>query len=155
MPEDVFQKIVEAKPAPWKAWKGGVSLGESLQRGNQNTNTFTTTLDAVRERPLGPIFQRHTRTNFGAAILLAHANQDSTTPGGVDTSITSHTLSGNLREDFLFSPRAFVFAIGQVDHVSTEGLYIRETGGGGLGDDVVKNAHTTFSVLGGLTYQHE
>lgn len=155
MPAEAYQKVVVARPRVWQAWKGSASLGESLQRGNQNTNTLTTTIDAVRERPMGPIFQRHTRTNFGAAVLLAHANQESATPGGTETSITSHTLSSNLREDFLFSPRTFVFGLGQVDHISTEGLYIRETAGGGVGEDVVKSSRTTFSVLGGLTYQHE
>jgi hypothetical protein len=155
MPADEFQKLVVVKPAPWQAWKGSATLGESIQRGNQDTNTLTTTVDAVRERPTGPIFQRHTRTNFGATILLAHATEEGTAPDSTETSITSHTLSGNLREDFLFSPNMFVFAIGQVDHISTEGLYLRETAGGGVGRDMVKNAHTTFSLLGGLTFQHE
>ncbi len=155
MPADAYQKIVVVKPAPWQAWKGSATLGESIQRGNQQTNTFTTTIDAVRERPLGPIFQRHTRTNFGATALLAHADEAGGTPTSPEISITSHTLSGNLREDFLFSPRSFIFGLGQVDHISTEGLYIRQTVGGGFGEDVVKNSHTTFSLIGGITYQHE
>jgi hypothetical protein len=156
MPAEVFQKLEFVKPAPWQAWKGSATLGESIQRGNQKTNMFTTTVDAVRECPLGPIFQRHTRTNFAAMALLAHADEPGGTPAAPTTiSITSHTLSGNLREDYLFTPRMFVFGLGQLDHISTEGLYLRQTVGGGFGEDVIKNPHTTFSLLGGLTYQHE
>ncbi len=155
MPADAFQKLVTVKPAPWQAWKGSATLGESNSAWESGYQYASTTLDAVRERPLGPIFQRHTRTNFGATVLLAHATQQGTAPDLTETSITSHTLSGNLREDYLFSPNTFAFALGQVDHISTEGLYIRETAGGGFGRDMVKNSHTTFSLLGGLTYQHE
>ena len=119
------------------------------------TNTLTTTIDAVRERPMGPIFQRHTRTNFGAAVLLAHANQESATPGGTETSITSHTLSSNLREDFLFSPRTSCSAWDRSTisrpKVCTSGRRLAA----GLVKTSSKSSRTTFSVLGGLTYQHE
>jgi putative salt-induced outer membrane protein YdiY len=148
MPADEYQKLVVVKPAPWQAWKGGISVGETIQHGNQETNTFTTTINAVRERPAAPIFQGHTRTNFDLMALLSHASQD-------DSSVTSHTFSTNLREDFLFTPSLFVFGLAQLDHISTEGLYLRQTYGGGFGKDVITKPRTTFSVIGGLTAQHE
>jgi putative salt-induced outer membrane protein YdiY len=148
MPADTYQKLVVVAPKPWQAWKGSASVGESVQQGNQQTNTFTTTINAVRERPEAPIFQAHTRTNFGIMTLLSHASQD-------DSTVTSHTLSSNLREDFLFTPDNFVFGLAQLDHISTEGLYLRQTYGGGLGRDVIKKPRTTFSLIGGLTAQHE
>ncbi len=148
MPADDYQKLVAASPKPWQAWKGSASLGESLQHGNQQSNTFTTTIDAVRERPATPIFEDHTRSNFGVVALLSHADES-------DNSVTSHTMSANLREDFLFSPTLFVFGLAQLDHISTEGLYLRQTYGGGFGKDVLKTKHTTLSVIGGLTAQHE
>jgi len=148
MPADTYQSLVVARPKLWQAWKGNASLGESIQHGNQSTNTFTTTLDAVRERPAAPIFQSHARTNFGFMTLLSHASE-------MDNSVTSRTLSTNLRQDFLFTPSAFVFGLAQLDHVSTQGLYLRQTYGAGMGKDVVKGSRTTFSVIGGLTYQHE
>ncbi|MGO8817693.1 MAG: DUF481 domain-containing protein [Terriglobia bacterium] len=148
MPADTYQKLVVVAPKPWQAWKGLASVGESVQQGNQQTNTFTTTINATRERPEAPIFQAHTRTNFGLMTLLSHASQE-------DSTVTSHTLSSNLREDFLFTPDNFVFGLAQLDHISTEGLYLRQTYGGGLGRDVIKKPRTTFSLIGGLTAQHE
>jgi len=148
MPADTYQKLVVASPKAWQAWKGSASLGETIQHGNQQTNTFTTTINAVRERPEAPIFQEHTRTNFGLMTLLSHASQD-------DSTVTSHTFSSNLREDLLLTPANFVFGLAQLDHISTEGLYLRQTYGGGFGRDVISKPRTTFSIIGGLTAQHE
>jgi putative salt-induced outer membrane protein YdiY len=150
MPAETYQSLVVAAPKPWQAWKGAISLGESIQHGNQSTNTFTTTVNAVRERPEAPIFQRHTRTNFDFITLLSHASEINS-----DNSVTSHTLSANLREDYLFAPSLFVFGLAQLDHISTEALYLRQTYGGGFGKDFIKNPKTTFSVIGGLTAQHQ
>ena len=97
MPENVYHNLVEAAPKPWQAWKGNISLGESVQHGNQQTNTFTTTIDTVRERQEAPIFQSHFRTNFGLTTLLSHATEN-------NNSVTSRTLSTNLRQDYLFTP---------------------------------------------------
>jgi putative salt-induced outer membrane protein YdiY len=148
MPADDYQKLVVVKPKPWQAWKGSASLGETIQHGNQQTNTFTTTINAVRERPEAPIFQQHSRTNFGLMTLLSDAKQDG-------SSVTSHTFSSNLREDFLLTPTNFLFGMAQLDHISTEGLYLRQTYGGGFGRDVISKPRTTFSLIGGLTAQHE
>jgi len=148
MPAETYDKLVVAAPKPWQAWKGLASLGETIQHGNQQTNTFTTTISGVRERPAAPIFQEHTRTNFNLTTLLSHARE-----GG--DNVTSRTFSTSVREDFLFTPTNFAFGIAQADHISTEGLYLRQTYGGGFGRDVIKNSRTTFSLIGGLTAQHE
>lgn len=148
MAVEAYHTLVEASPEPWQAWKGNATLGYAIQHGNQETNTLTTTIDAVRERPEAPIFQSHWRTNYGFTALLSHAEEDSST-------VTSRTITTNLRQDYLFSPSNFVFGIGQFDHISTEGLYLRQTFGGGFGHDVIKTSHTTFSLLGGMTFVHE
>lgn len=148
MPADAYNKLVEHTAKPWQDWKGTASLGYSLERGNQQTNTFNTTINAVRERPDTPIFERHWRTYFDLTTLLSHAEQDG-------TFVTSHTLSTDVRPQYLFTADNFVFGLAQIDHLSTEGLYLRQTYGGGYGHDLIKNSRTTFSVLGGLTFVHE
>jgi putative salt-induced outer membrane protein YdiY len=148
MPTETYQALVEATPEPWQGWKGSASLGYSIQHGNQQTNTLTTTINAVRERPEAPVFQPHWRTNFGLTTLLSHAQEQQNT-------VTSHTLSTSLRQDYLLTPSNFVFALAQFDHVSTEGLYLRQTYGGGFGRDLFKGSRTTLSALGGLTFVHQ
>ena len=148
MPADTYQTLMVTTPKPWQAWKGSAGLGYSIQHGNQQTDTFTTNLNATHERPETPIFQPHFRTAYTFTTLLSHASQASAT-------VTSRTLTTNLREDYLFTDKNFVFGFGQLDHVSTEGLYLRQTLGGGFGRDVIKNKRMTFSLLGGLTYTHD
>ena len=148
MPAEDYQKLVEHTAKPWQDWKGTATLGYSIQRGDQQTNTFSTTVAAVRERPATPIFERHWRTDFGLNTLLAHAAQDG-------TSVTSNTISTSLRQDYLFAPDNFVFGLAELDHVGAQGLYLRQTYGGGYGHDLIATSRTSFSVLGGITFVHE
>lgn len=148
MPADAYQTLMEHHAAPWQDWKGAASLGYSIQRGDQQTNSFATTVSAVRERPATPVFESHWRTNFNLTTLLSHDSQ-----AGV--SVTSNTLSTSLRQDYLFMPSNFVFGLAEIDHVGAQGLYLRQTFGGGVGHDFIKNSKFTFSMLGGITFVHE
>jgi len=148
MSTDAYQKTQVSTMNPLKEWKGTASLGYALQRGNQDTNNFTTTINAVRERPAEPIFEPHWRTNFDLMTLLSNSEQD-------DVFVISHTLSTDVRPQYLFTASNFVFGLVQFDHISTQGLFWRQTYGGGYGRDVIKNSRTTFSILGGMTFVHE
>jgi hypothetical protein len=155
MPAADYDKL-EVAPSLWQAWKGTASLGYSIQNGNQETNTLTTSITGARERPATPIFEAHWRTSFDFTTLFSHAEAKLPTPPfPVTSTVTSRTLTSNLRQDYLFSASNFVFVFGQLNHVSTQDLYLQQTYGGGFGRDVVKNARTTFSVLGGPTYVQE
>jgi putative salt-induced outer membrane protein YdiY len=148
MPASRYQSLVEHAPEPWQDWKGNASLGYGLQQGNQNTKTFTTTISAVRERPETPIFTPHWRTNFDLTTLLSSSTEN-------NVFVDSRTFSTNVRPQYLLTAVNFIFGLVQFDHISTQGLYLRQTYGGGYGRDLVKNSRTAFSVLGGLTYVHE
>ena len=154
MPAEEYQKI-EQVPELWQAWKGTASLGYSVQNGNQETNTLATTVTAARERPATPIFEAHWRTNVNFTTLFSHAQEKSTSAPPTNITVTSRTLTADLRQDYLFTSDNFVFLFGQINHVSTQNLYLQQTYGGGFGRDLVRNARTTFSVLGGPTYVQE
>ena len=148
MPAESYRSLVEHHAKPWQNWSGNASLGYGLQEGNQHTRTYSANINAVRERPETPIFTPHWRTNFDLATLLS----DSTDVG---TFIDSHTLTTSVRPQYLLTPANFIFGLVQFDHISTQGLYLRQTYGGGFGRDVVKTSRTTFGLVGGLTYAHE
>jgi hypothetical protein len=157
MPQEDYEKVEQA-PTVWQAWKGAASLGYSLQNGNQETNTLTASITATREHPATPIFEPHWRTHFDFTTFFSHAEQKQFPPTGppiITSTVTSRTLTADLRQDYLFSADNFVFAFGQLNHVSTQDLYLQQTYGGGFGRDIVKNARTTFSILGGPTYVQE
>jgi hypothetical protein len=77
----------------------------------------------------------------------------STRTDGIRTSANS--VTSGLRQDFLFTPSNFVFVLGQLDHIQTQGLDLRQTYGGGLGHDVIRSPRVALNVLGGLTYVRE
>jgi putative salt-induced outer membrane protein YdiY len=148
MPAADYQKLEEHTAKPWQDWKGSASLGYGLQQGDQQTRTFATTINIVRERPAAPIFSPHWRTNFDLTTLLSNSKANG-------AFVDSHTLSTAVRPQYLFTENNFVFGLVQFDHVSNQALYWRQTYGGGFGRDMIKNTRTTFSLLGGLTYVHE
>lgn len=148
MPAEAYEALTNHTAKPWQDWNGTSTLGYSLQRGDQDTTSFAASVNAVRERPATPIFSKHFRTDFTLTTLLSHATQ------GTET-VASNTLSTNLREDYLFSPANFVFGLAQLDHVGAQGLYLRQTAGGGYGRTLINKSRANFSVLGGITYVHE
>jgi putative salt-induced outer membrane protein YdiY len=148
LPVARYQSIVEHVANPWQDWTGTANLGYSVQRGNQETNTLSSSVDARRERPSALIFARHWRTNVHMTMLLSNAVED-------DTSIGSNTFSASVRQDRLFAPGNFVFGIVQVDHVGTEGLVLRQSYGGGSGYDVTVANRGAVSIFAGLTFVRE
>jgi len=148
LPSTRYQSMVDHEAQAWQDWTGTVNLGYSVQRGNQETNTFSSSADAKRERPPAPIFTPHWRTNVHLTMLVSNALQ-------AGTSIGSNTISSSVRQDILFAPGSFVFGIVQFDHVGTEGLDLRQTYGGGAGFDLTLTQRGTLSVFGGLTFVRE
>jgi putative salt-induced outer membrane protein YdiY len=148
LPAERYQSLVDHMARPWEDWTGTANLGYSVQRGNQQTNTFSSSVDARRERPPAPIFARHGRTNAHLTMLLSNAIE-------AGTSFGSNTISTSVRQDFLFTPGNFVFGIVQFDHVGTEGLSLRQTYGGGSGYDVSLTRRGTASLFAGLTLVRE
>lgn len=148
MPSADYQKLVGPAPKLWQAWNGSASLGYSVQSGNQQTNNLATTISAVRDRPPAPIFSPHWRTNFDFTSLFSHAHEDGNT-------VTSRTVTANLTQDYVFTEDNFLFIIGQANHVSTQGLYLQQTYGGGYGRTLVKTSRTRFAVTAGPTFVQE
>lgn len=146
--EKDYHAQVEESRKPWQDWNGTVNFGYSIQRGDQQTGTISSTVVATRERPHDLIFSPHWRTNAGLTMLFSHAQQE-----GV--SVTSNTIISNLRQDYLFSARDFVFVAAQLDHIGAQGLYLRQTFGGGFGHDVIHGDRTVLSLLAGTNYVHE
>lgn len=148
MPEAAYTALVEHKGKVYQDWHGAANLGYDLQRGDQQTGALSASVSAVRERPEAPIFVPHFRTAYSLIMLFSKAQQGNTT-------IRSNTLTTLLREDYLFSPSNFVFVSGQLDHIQAQGLYLRQTYGGGYGRQVIHTKRTQFNVLGGITFVNE
>ncbi|MGH9397677.1 MAG: DUF481 domain-containing protein [Terriglobia bacterium] len=145
MPQATFTSLVEHHAAAWQDWKGAANFGYNLQRGDQQTSTISAIVGATRERPEAPIFMRHWRTNYSLLMLFSKAKQNA-------LEIRSDTITTSLRQDYLITPRDFLFGLGELDHIQAQGIYLRQTYGGGYGHDFIHTSRTVFSGLGGLTF---
>ena len=128
----------------WQNWVGGTRLGYSLLRGERDARTLSIGVNAVRREPDLPGYKERFRTNYNLNILLTNSET-----GGLKTSANSVTTS--LRQDFLFTPTNFAFALGQFDHVQTQSIDLRQTYGGGIGHDLLTRPRINMQLLGGLT----
>jgi putative salt-induced outer membrane protein YdiY len=148
LPADTYHALAEVRAMPWQGWKGSINFGYAIQQGDQQTHTLNTTVAALRERSTDLLFTPHFRTNYALTMLLSKAQQNA-------TAVTSNTLTTSLREDYLFTQRNFVFGVGELDHITAQGLYLRQIVGGGFGHDLVSRTRSTLSLLGGFNYIHE
>lgn len=148
-PTEVYlPKPEERRTMPWHHWKGKGNLGYSLVRGDRDAGTLSVGVNATRRQPELPGLNEKLRTNFFLTMLLAN-----TRTNGIRTSANS--ITSGLRQDFLFTPNNFVFALGQLDHIQTQSLDLRQTYGGGLGHDLLRNPRVSLNFLGGMTYVRE
>lgn len=148
LPEDTYHSLVEVPAKPWQEWKGSANFGYAIQHGDQQTHSLSTIVTATRERSTDLLFVPHFRTNYGLTLLFSKAQQDG-------SEVTSNTISTSLREDLLLSPANFIFALGQLDHVDAQSLYLQQTFGGGFGRDLMHTKRILLSALGGIDYLHQ
>ena len=144
--EKAFRSNVSERPGlPWKGWKTQTNFGFSIQQGDQQTRTLGVGVNAVRKQPDLPGLVSRWRTNFTLNILLATTESE-----GV--RIGANTASGSLRQDYLFAPHEFVFALAQLDKIQPQDLNLRQTYGGGMGHDLINKKRFDLSLLAGTTF---
>jgi putative salt-induced outer membrane protein YdiY len=146
---EVYQTKGEEAPfRPLHNWQGKANVGYSLVRGDNDATTLSVGVNGTRRFPNLPGFNERFRTNYLLTMLFANTRTD-----GVRTSANSITTS--LRQDYLFSPTDFVFVLGQLEHIQTQSLNLRQTYGGGLGRDLIHRPRLGLQFLSGVTYVRE
>lgn len=148
-PAEIYQPEIEGRRSmPWHHWKGKGNLGYNLVRGDRDAGSLSVGMNATRRQPELPGLKEKLRTNFFLTMFFANTRTD-----GIRTSANS--MTSGLRQDFLFSPSNFFFVLTQYDHIQTQGLDLRQTYGGGLGRDLVRNPRIALNLLGGVTFVRE
>lgn len=151
LPAAAYRTVVsEAKvrAEPWRGWKGGATVGYSLQNGDQNARTVSVGMTAVRHEPRLPGVLERWRTNVNFNLLFAKASSDGVT-------VSSNSLTSSVRQDYFFKPQNFLFVLGQWDHILSQNLDLRQTYGGGYGRQLLSGPRVQFSLLAGGTFADE
>ena len=131
----------------WQDWKGEGALGYVLQQSSQKSRSLSINFASNRIEPTLTGLPPRRATHFGFNMAFATVTQS-----GLTTK--ANTLTSLLRQDFFIggSARNYLFAQGQWDHIQPQELRLRQTYGGGMGRDVIRQPHFTLSLQGGLTY---
>ena len=131
----------------WQDWTGEGALGYVLQQSSQNSRSLSINFSSRRIEPRLAGLPPRRATHFAFNMAFATVTQS-----GVTTK--ANTLTSLLRQDFFIggSARNYFFAQGQWDHIQPQELSLRQTYGGGIGRDLVRQSNFTLSIQGGLTY---
>jgi putative salt-induced outer membrane protein YdiY len=133
----------QAQIARAAVWSGSGDIGFSLARGNAETSTLTSALNATRISDKGKL------GIYGASIFST-ANRDG-------QKLTSANLRrGGMRYDRnLNEQKRFTFVSADLDHNPVQGLNLRSVLGAGFGQHVKADKQTTLDLFAGGTYNRE
>ena len=137
--ETAYEKSLH--PDLIEGWKGGVSLGFALARGNSATTNLTTGFTADRKTLTDEI------TMYETSLFTSND-----LPGG---GTTANSIVGGLKYDRNITKRIFGFGSADFTHDELQGLNVRQIWSAGLGLHVINTPTTTFDVLAGGNYTRE
>jgi putative salt-induced outer membrane protein YdiY len=135
------QKTYERMLSPgWgQLWAGSATVGWAGSKGNAETQTFTTGANAQRV------------TKNDKTVLHFNAIKASAFSSGKNSS-TAQEMRGGLSYDHNISSRIFINTFNDYEYDKFQNLDLRFVIGGGLGYQLVKNAATSFSLVGGAAF---
>jgi hypothetical protein len=123
-------------------WKGGVSVGFALARGNSETTNLNLGFNAVRKT-------LHDQITLDESSI--YSTNDA--PGG---GVTANEDLGDARYDRdFYDSLLFGFVSGDFTHDALQGLNLRQIYTGGLGWHAIDTKTTTLDVLAGGNYTRE
>jgi hypothetical protein len=129
-------------PALTANWKGGVSVGFALARGNSETTNLNIGFNAVRKT-------LHDQISMEESTI--YSTNDA--PGG---GVTANEDLGDARYDHdFYDSLLFGFVSGDFTHDELQGLNLRQIYTGGLGWHAIDKPKTTLDMLAGGNYTRE
>jgi putative salt-induced outer membrane protein YdiY len=127
-------------PGMMKGWNGGLNVGFSLARGNNQTENLNLALNAV-----------HPTLNDKITLYSTSVYSKNDAPGATP-SVIANLITGGIRYDRNLSPRTFVFVGADFMADALQGLNLRSVFSAGLGFHAIKSANTTLDLLAGGNY---
>lgn len=135
---------IEKINPPEVQWKGNITIGASISRGNSHTQDFYGSLKAVRRSEVDRI---SIEGNY-----LGKREKDDTT-GRKYTS--ERKTAFQLKYDYFFTDDIYGYAMGRMVRDASAELDIRFTAGTGAGYQIYETETFDLAVEGGLTWTSE
>jgi Protein of unknown function, DUF481 len=141
-----FEKAVSHRPGLFEDWAGTVTIGASLVRATQDSNSFNGALNLVRAEPAENWLAPRSRTLVNLSIGYGTLSQPDTPT--VKTSI----FHGDAEQDEYLVNRIFAFGQAAYDHNFSQGLDLQQTYSGGIGWTVIQDANQTLDLKASVGY---
>jgi len=130
------------KPSVWELWAGYFDIGASLARGNADTTTFTTAMNASR------------LTRNDKATAYFNQIYGRATVNRVE-STNAEAIRGGWAYNHNLKKRMFVNGFNDYEYDRFQNLDLRFVAGGGLGVTVLNTERNRLDLLGGASYNRE
>jgi hypothetical protein len=157
--EPSFQRALREEANPLFGWTGTASLGASVVKSTNSSQTYTGTVGFVRAIPtiagLPPISKA--TLNLSGTYGLAKDPTIVAEGDVIQTASISKTsiLHGDTEYDRYFNPSIFGLVDASADHNYGNGLELQQTYGGGVGWSVVKLPNNTVNLKATLEYEQQ
>lgn len=125
-------------------WKGSITVGGMLERGNSRTDSLNVDINAVRR-------SENDRITLGAGYRFGRQREPGT--GDIETSTDNWFMGG--KYDYFLDKKWYVYASTRVERDRIAGLDLRMTPGGGVGYQWIETKQTSFSTEAGLAWLYE
>jgi hypothetical protein len=142
----VFQNALSHQPGFFDAWKGTVTIGAAVVNATQDSESFTGAVALVRAIPTENWLEPRNRTSLDLNAAYGEVTQPAT------PTIKTAIFHGDAERDQYFSPRLYVFGLGEFDHNFSQGLDLQQTYSGGIGVTLIHRDNETLDLKGSLSY---
>jgi putative salt-induced outer membrane protein YdiY len=132
--------ITKINPPPVK-WTGDLTAGLAITRGNSETQSFNTELNAIRRSD-------DDRITFGAGYRSAKQTDQDTG----DEETTERYLFGKLQYDYFFTKKFYGYANARAEKDALADLALRFVAGAGVGYQWAESETFNLSTEGGLSW---
>jgi hypothetical protein len=144
-----FEKAVQQNEGFFENWTGAITAGVTLIDATQQAHTFTGGVALARTVPTETWLNPSSRTLVDFNAAYGKVSQ----PGVAN--LKTAIYHAGAEEDKYFSPSWFGFARLAYDHNFSQGLYLQQMYGGGIGWTVFKQTNQELDLTGGLSYIHQ
>jgi putative salt-induced outer membrane protein YdiY len=139
--EAAYQKSLH--PGLLHEWKGTITTGFTLTRGNSSTRSLNFAFKGARKT-------RKDKISLYASSIYTTNDEPGATP-----STTANAETGGGRYDRNFDTHLFAFGSGDFQADELQSLDLRSVLGGGLGYHWLRGSSLTLDLLGGVNYTRE
>jgi len=138
-----LSEITKINPPPVK-WTGDLTAGLAITRGNTETQSFNTEINAVRRSD-------DDRITFGAGYRTAKQTDRDTG----EENTTERYLFGKLQYDYFFTKKFYGYANARAEKDALAELALRFVAGAGVGYQWAESETFNFSTEGGVSWFNE